>query len=94
MTQTVIPEWTVADRIRKARDVAGLEQEDLAALVYVARSTVSTWENAKGGVPHRLKLEKIAEVCGVSVSWLLTGHADTTDVDRDYRDGNWGALAA
>ena len=94
MAQTTIPEWTVADRIRKARELAGLEQKDLAERLYVARQTVSTWENNPTTVPHRLKLERIAEVTQVPVSWLLTGTTGTGTDDRDYRGGNSEPLAA
>ena len=76
-TTDTIPDWTLSDRIRKAREYAGLEQEDLAALMYMGRSTVSNWENGVNA-PHRLKLEKLAEVCGVSFEWLLTGAVTTT----------------
>lgn len=94
MAETMIPTWTVADRIRKAREVAGLDQVELAERLYVARSTVSTWENSSTTVPHRLKIERIAQVCGVSASWLLTGSADISPVDREYWEGNAELVAA
>ena len=94
MADTMIPTWTVADRIRKAREVAGLDQIELAERLYVARSTVSTWENNPTTIPHRLKIDKIAEVTGVPASWLLTGSADTDTLPREYREGNAELVAA
>jgi transcriptional regulator with XRE-family HTH domain len=76
MTITQIPQWTLGDRIRKAREVAGLEQQDLADALYMSRAAVSSWENSHSQ-PAPRKLAVIASVTGVSASWLLTGTADT-----------------
>lgn len=42
-----IPEWTIADRLRKARESAGLEQNALAADLGVSRNTVGNYEGGK-----------------------------------------------
>ncbi|WP_425393602.1 helix-turn-helix domain-containing protein [Agromyces subbeticus] len=67
-----IPEWTMADRLRKAREHARLEQRQLAELAGIARATVS---NAERGahIPHRATVRAWADACGVLVSWLETG---------------------
>ena len=36
--------WDMADRMRKAREVAGLDQRALAALLSIARASVSNYE--------------------------------------------------
>ena len=69
-----IPVWTLGDRLRKAREDAGLSQSELAAAVLVSRTTVS---NAEVGarVPMRGTLKAWAEVTDVPLAWLLTGDA-------------------
>lgn len=76
MTQeVVVPEWTVADRLRKAREVAGLEQAELARDIDVARQTVGNYE--RGAVqPRRIVLKAWALRTGVPLEWLETGKAN------------------
>jgi transcriptional regulator with XRE-family HTH domain len=88
MTVTQIPVWTLGDRIRKAREVAGLEQQDLADALYMSRAAVSAWENGHSK-PAARKLAVIATVTGVPASWLVSGSfsdAITDQVDREYPD--------
>ncbi len=42
-----VPAWTVADRLRKAREHAGLEQAQLATDLGVSRNTVGNYEGGK-----------------------------------------------
>ena len=77
MTVTAIPKWTLGDRIRKAREHAGLEQADLANALYMSRAAISAWENGHT-TPAPRKVEVIARVCGVPASWLVTGGDDST----------------
>lgn len=67
-----IPQWTTADRLRKARDHAGLSQADLADAMGVSRNSVSSYET---GVvqPRRIVLNAWALTTGVPLSWLMTG---------------------
>jgi transcriptional regulator with XRE-family HTH domain len=60
-------------RIRRARTVSNLTQEQLALLIGVHRSAVAQWEQAKGTVPSITHLAKIAEVLEISCEWLATG---------------------
>lgn len=73
MAQTTpLPQFTVHDRLRKAREFAGLEQGELADLLEVARSTVSNYET---GATTRLKsyvLRRWAELCNVDYEWILS----------------------
>jgi len=67
--QGVIPQWTIADRLRKAREQAGLEQASLALELGVAKNTVSNYE--RGNVaPRRPVLVAWAMATGVSLDWL------------------------
>lgn len=81
MTDQQPPEWTFGDRLRKAREFAGLKQSDMAARFRVGRSTIANWE-AERNTPGYLALEKWAEVTGVPLDWL---NGDERAVTRGYR---------
>lgn len=67
-----MPEWTVTDRLRKSREHAGLDQQQLADKIGMARTTVSNYEN---GItpPKRPILLSWAMATGVPLKWLQTG---------------------
>lgn len=46
MTAAVIPEWTLADRLRKAREMAELDQAQMADRIGVSRRSVINYEKA------------------------------------------------
>lgn len=64
----------IGQNIRRARKARGITQEQLAALLYVSRQTVSSWENARTQ-PDYETLQKLSELLGVSMSDLF-GAAD------------------
>lgn len=68
----MVPRWSVADRLRKAREVAGLDQAELARLAGISRATVSNAERG-AGVPQRATLRAWALVTGVNADWLTEG---------------------
>lgn len=72
---TWVPEWTLGDRLRKAREVAGLEQGELAGRMGVARGTVHNYESDATTKVKRPYLREWAHVTGVSLHWLETGEA-------------------
>lgn len=67
-----IPQWTLTDRLTKAREYAGLTQKQLAQRLDVGEKTV--WR-AEKGVPgtQRTTLLAWAVACGVDVDWLING---------------------
>lgn len=69
-----VPEWTISDRIRKARREAGLTQLELADAIGVKTGLLGTWESTDTK-PRDLvaTCTKIAEATQVPVEWLLTG---------------------
>lgn len=70
-----VPEWSRADRLRKARDYADLEQDDLATELGVSREAVSKWE--RGARPISRGYVKVwALRCGVPFDWLWAGDTD------------------
>ncbi|MFC6353954.1 helix-turn-helix domain-containing protein [Rothia nasimurium] len=63
------PTWTFQDRLRKAREHAGLTQGALAEILGVAAGTIQRWE--KGALNPRPKaLEALAETTGVPLEWF------------------------
>lgn len=63
-------EWTLGDRIVKARKVARLSQSELADLAGVDRRTVASAEQDRR-MPIGNNLSAIAAALGVSMAWLL-----------------------
>jgi transcriptional regulator with XRE-family HTH domain len=79
-TQTTfhIPEWTMGDRLRKAREDAGLSQTELATRMGVSRQTVS---NAEVGArePLPITMRAWAQETSVPVEWLAWGSRPEPD---------------
>lgn len=69
-----VPQWTVADRLRKARESAGLEQGELAELAGVSRATISAAENGHRS-PSRATVRLWAMATGVPLGWIEQGDA-------------------
>ena len=67
-----IPEWRVQDRLKRAREHAGLSQVELAQVIGVSRATLG---NAEQGVRDlkRPALIAISFATGVSLEWLENG---------------------
>lgn len=66
------PQWTLSDRLRKARENAGMEQEALARLTGLSRATISAAENGHR-TPSKTSLSIWAMATGVSRDWLSSG---------------------
>ena len=86
-----VPVWNLRDRLRKARETAGLTQDQLAAQVGVSRVSVIAYETGKV-VPKRPVLLSWAMTCRVSYAWLagsphpgLTNVGDHPDVRNSPR---------
>jgi transcriptional regulator with XRE-family HTH domain len=71
-TMGQVPEWSITDRLRKARELTDLDQDEFAELIGVSRGTVSNYE--RGTDTHkRPYLLAWAIGSGVSYEWLVTG---------------------
>lgn len=102
-----IPTWTLADRLRKSREFAGLEQNDVADYLGMSRGAISDWERdvrkPKLGV-----LRLWSEVCHVPLEWLRgsedepggglmavpdDGESNVTSLcfSSGYRANGWGS---
>lgn len=69
--------WTIADRLRKAREVSGHDQRELAELMGVSRATISNNETGKVA-PREIVLRAWALATGVPVAWIKTGVMPST----------------
>lgn len=76
-----IPDWTLGDRIRKARetlkgpDGERTTIEQLAELIGCGKSTLGSWE-LDSHRPNINTVRRIAEVTGVDLVWLAGGDYD------------------
>ena len=67
---------TIHSRIRQARTNKGLTQAELAEKLNISITAIQLWENkdeTKATAPKRKRLEKVAKILGVTVTWLYTG---------------------
>jgi transcriptional regulator with XRE-family HTH domain len=67
-----VPQWTLADRIRKARDYAGLTRVELALKSGVSLSSIGNYETGKT-TPLPLHLRELARATEVDLAWLQNG---------------------
>jgi transcriptional regulator with XRE-family HTH domain len=68
-----IPQWTRGDRLRKAREVAGLNQKDMAERFGVSRTTVGGWEDdaqPTKGITLMEMIDQWADITGVDAAWI------------------------
>ena len=93
MTTTIIPTWTLGDRLTKARSLTGLNREEFAKTMGISLATVKRSELGTHPVKRGLVLGW-AVACGVDPYWLVTGHepeeggAVTTPVSVRYHHNN------
>lgn len=65
-------EWTIGERLGKARRHAGLNQAEMAERLGVGRTTVAAWEQTRNQPKNFLGVvEQWAEICGVDAAWIL-----------------------
>lgn len=67
------PKFDLTDRLRKAREVAGMSQDQLAERMGVSRSTVSNYEAGVTTNPRRIVIKGWAEETGCDYDWLMFG---------------------
>ena len=69
-----IPEWTLGDRLRKARTLTGLTVAEFAERIGVSDRTINNAEGDKRAV-RRITLNAWAMATGVSLEWLESGQS-------------------
>lgn len=67
-----IPSWSLGDRLRKAREHAGLSRDQLAAKLSVPKGTLWKWETDATRPRDVVEMaDRWAQATGVPVAWLL-----------------------
>lgn len=74
-----VPEWTLGDRLRKARTWAGLTTEELAEDLDVTSRTVTNYETDHTR-PRRPVVALWALRTGVAFEWLDGGDGDSARI--------------
>jgi transcriptional regulator with XRE-family HTH domain len=67
------PRGSIRERIRIARDRAGLTRSELGRRVGVRPSAARQWESRGATTPRMEHLAGIASVTGVAFEWIATG---------------------
>lgn len=75
LPQGAIPEWTLGDRLRKARGRTGLTTREFAELIGVSQKTVTDAEGDKREGVRKILLNAWSMATGVPVEWLRDGVA-------------------
>lgn len=83
---STVPEFTAGDRLRKARELLGLDQESFADKLGVSRGTVSNYERNATTNRRPIVLRTWALATGVSLDWLEQ-RLDDADIDVVDEDG-------
>ena len=75
---------TFSDKIKRARDIANLTQQELADSIGVSKRTIASYES-QGAVPRRSTLAKLARALKVSVKYLSddTCTDPLADIEQD-----------
>lgn len=69
-----LPSFTLRDRLRKAREHAGLMQADLAAQIGISTVSLSRYESGVRKIPDSI-VEPWAEATGVPAEWFYADDA-------------------
>ena len=93
MSEAIDQNWysneaaTFGDRVAAAREAQGLSQKALAKKLGIGLKTLEGWENDVAE-PRANKLQMLAGVLNVSLSWILTGDGQAPDdlVQEDQLD--------
>lgn len=77
----------ISERLRLAREHAGLSQEEFASAVGFSRRQVIAWERGQNAPPVVI-FARLRNVCGVDPEWVLSGPGlepleDVTPEDRE-----------
>jgi transcriptional regulator with XRE-family HTH domain len=95
-----IPQWTFADRLRKARQELRWEQEQMAEALGVKRVTYAAWETGRNKPDLAELVPTLEAITGITRIWFLGWedtngpHPDGGTVTRLYpgqhKSHNWG----
>ncbi|RED13314.1 helix-turn-helix domain-containing protein [Pontivivens insulae] len=83
---------TFGDRMAAAREAIGLDQSRLAKRLGLRVDTIRNWEDDRAE-PRANRIQMLAGVLGVSITWLLSGQGDGITVGAD-NDGDLATILA
>lgn len=75
-----VPEWTIGDRLRKARETADIGPTEMADRIGISRNSVANYEHGRTK-PRTIVLNAWALATGVAREWLETGEAPASPTD-------------
>lgn len=64
------PTWTLGDKLRKAREMVGLTQTEMALAIGISRQSVSNYE-VGDYEPRRIVLNAWSTQTGVPIDWFM-----------------------
>ena len=79
-----IPSFTIGDRLRKARESAGMSQEELAEDVGISRRSLVRYERDE--MIKKSVILLYAMRTGVPVEWIETGECTPRDLNPEPTD--------
>ncbi len=91
--------WSVAQRVREARERQGLRQEDLAAKAGIARPNIACLEKGTH-MPTLSTLQKVASALSIDLAVLTSAPAATVDDRQRFKEmaeagtDEWGKILA
>jgi transcriptional regulator with XRE-family HTH domain len=80
----MIPQFTLGDRLAKARETAGISVQDMADRLGVSRTTVSNYEHERTE-PNRATLRAWEAETRVPMWWLVNGGDEPSEAAVDRR---------
>jgi transcriptional regulator with XRE-family HTH domain len=87
-TTPTIPEWTMGDRLRKARQtMTDMTAREFAEHIGVSHGTITNAETDARQV-RRIVINAYSLATGVPVEWLLTGQAAVDNGNGPDTDAN------
>lgn len=75
---------SVAERLREAREAAGLSQGQVAKKLEMHRPTISEIEAGRRKVSAG-EIERFAQLYGISVEWIVSGSTEDESSDARIR---------
>lgn len=80
-SEATVPQWTLGDRLRKAREHAAISSQQMADALDLSRNSITNYEHGRTR-PSTLVLRAWALATGVPLEWLRTGSMDTRQYHR------------
>jgi transcriptional regulator with XRE-family HTH domain len=87
----LVPQWTLGDRLRKAREIASLNQSEMAEQIGIARNSIANYEGGKYEPPRPVMIAWAFRT-GVALDWLETGRVTAVPDDDETHHNRSDAI--